>query len=217
MFFDQGDWDEAEKLEVQNLEIRERVMGAEHADSVMSRACLAQTGFDHLFISYHFPTPPSGFPSSYLIRNPSDQSPYIRTSEHPIIHQDPSTNHRSLDHLVGAADPESTRPSPFLLGLLLSRKPHALTQSQSGCRGLRSFSQASPLPSSGGKVETDVCTRKPSLLRPANRPSPHHFVTGSEQASSLHAEFKAAPPLDGKLPLRPRPVFDLQEVHVLPD
>lgn len=57
MFFDQGDWDEAEKLEVQNLEIRERVMGAEHADSVMSRACLAQTGFDHLFISYHFPTP----------------------------------------------------------------------------------------------------------------------------------------------------------------
>lgn len=91
MFFDQGDWDEAEKLEVQNLEIRERVMGAEHADSVMSRVCLAQTGFNHLFISYHFPTPPSGFPSSYLIRNPSDQSPYIRTSDHPSgsIHEPP--------------------------------------------------------------------------------------------------------------------------------
>lgn len=43
MFFDQGDQDEDEKLEVQVLEIKERVMKAEHADTVISRACLAET------------------------------------------------------------------------------------------------------------------------------------------------------------------------------
>jgi hypothetical protein len=42
-YWKQGQWNEAEKLEVQVLEIRKRVLGAEHPDTLTSMNNLART------------------------------------------------------------------------------------------------------------------------------------------------------------------------------
>ena len=45
-YFDQGNLEEAEQLGVQVLDMRKKVLGAEHPDTLISMANLAKTYFD---------------------------------------------------------------------------------------------------------------------------------------------------------------------------